>query len=291
MNNYRITLLILLLLPLNALAVQEVVFRKTTMVYENQSKDAAVLTVYEKGERAPLSSKTYGTWRKIVVDIDGTQKVGWVLAEDIKGARIIERSEPFDYEVYHLNKGSIGILGAFNFVSHGGQTIDSEGSYPPNVEVSSLSGGALYFGVYSDLHWKQDFSIHLELLFRKASRSGPGTFIAGSDAEVELDQSFMSLGAMGKWYLAPESNFWYGAGLEIAKLSTSKMIWSVNGGDEFVANEKIESPVLFMLTGGLGLDIHVVRRFFVLPEVRGGLMVSDPLVFVFELRLPVVYTW
>lgn len=292
MINYRI-LFIIFLLPLQAFAVREVVFRKTTMVYEKQSKDANVMTVYEKGERAPISSKSYGIWKKIVVTLDNEQKVGWVLGEDLKGARIIERAEPFEYETYHLNKWSIGILGAFNFMSQGARSITSETTIPPRVDVSSLSGTEIYFGVPVDIHWTQTFTLHLEFLFRKSSRSGTGQFVGGSDAEITLDQSFMSLGGMGKWYLAPESNFWYGAGLEVAKLTESKMTFVTNAtSDPAVSNEGIDFPIFFMLTGGIGLDFHLLKKFFILPEIRAGVLVnSEPIVFTFEVRVPIVYTF
>jgi len=54
-----------------SLAVKEVIFRQQTQVYSKRSENSEVLGVYDRGDTIPISSKTYGAWRKVIVDVSG----------------------------------------------------------------------------------------------------------------------------------------------------------------------------------------------------------------------------
>ncbi len=280
----------LVLVPLDAFAVHEVVFRKQTTVYSKKSKDSDVLTVFEKGEHVPISSKDYGEWRKVVVEIDGKPTAGWIIATDVQDAKLIERTDPFNMDIYHLNKWSIGVLGAFDYSAQGERIVSPVGT--PNVDISSLGGTAFFFGIMSDIQLKENFGVRAEILFRKSARTGSGTFVGGSAANIELDQTYLSGVLLAKWYLDKDSNFWYGAGLELAKLTASTLIYSVNGGSNNVTTDGLTMPFFVLVDAGFGYDVHLSKRFFILPTMQLGVMVNAaPIILSFDVLVPVVYTF
>jgi hypothetical protein len=59
---------------------------------------------------------------------------------------------------------------------------------------------------------------------------------------------------------------------------------SVNEGSEF--------PLFIAVLGGFGLDINITKRIFATPILRGGVIVnSEPMIFTFDIVIPVVYTF
>lgn len=287
-----ITFVVIFILPLHCFAVREIVFRKQTTVYTDKSKDSEVLTVFEKGEHTPISNKSYGDWRKIVVDVDGKPTVGWVLAQDLKDAKLLERKDPFYKDVYHLNKMGFGVLGAFSYAAQGQRTVNpSDGSAP--ADITSMGGTSLFFGALVDYPFSETFVLRGEILFRKMYRTGAGSFQGGSAANIQLDQSYLSGAVTAKFYLDSESNFWYGPGVEVAKLTTNRLVYVVNvTGGEQVTTDGISLPTFILVSGAFGYDIHLTKKFFILPAARLGIMVNaNPIAFVFDVLVPITYSF
>lgn len=283
-----------------SLAVKEVIFRQQTQVYSKRNENSEVLGVYDRGDTIPISKKTYGAWRKVVVDVSGKKKVGWVLSKDIRGARIkdskarqIEEDEK-DGEIGYRRRTGVGIMGNLSYIQQSKGSIAYQTTVQDvSVEYSSMSGANVFVSLFGDFNWSDTMAIRGFFSMRKAKRSGSAGIpdIGGGTGTFTIDQSMIGLGATVKFYDNKNSIFWWGPGLEIAKTTEIKITGS-NDISGNINSTGSEEPMFAILSVSAGYDLNLSGRFFILPEVKFALIPNgDPMAMAFEVLIPIAFTF
>lgn len=292
-----ISVLSALIFSTEAWAAREVIIRKQTYVYAKQNETSEVLGVYDRGDRIPISSKTYGKWKKVIVDVGGKKRVGWVSAISLRGAKIRNTKDLNAEEEdtrgtpRYRSKTGIGIIGNLSYVYQTKGELTSEISgLPSALSYSSLSGANAYISLFADFNLSNTMQLRSYFSMRKAKRSGSASFQGGSGNTI-INQDLMGLGATLKMYSSRNSIFWWGPTIEIAKTTKFDLVGSTNNTINIIADIK-DDPTYALAAVSAGYDFHLNGRFFILPEVRFGLVPNgDPIIATFEILIPIAFTF
>ena len=282
-----------------AYAINEVIFRQQTTVYSKRNENSEVLGVYDRGDAIPISNKTYGRWRKVIVDVSGKKQVGWVMSKDIRGARIRDSSvrkirEEEDTGVMNYRRRTgVGIIGnlSYNYQTKGDVTFDSGGGWV-TAEYSSLSGANIFIGLFGDFNLSPTMAIRGYIAMRNLNRSGSMTVNVpgGGSGNFTIKQDMLALGATLKFYSSEGAIFWWGPGLEVAKTSKISIEGSTNIST--IKGDIRELPTLYIATISAGYDFHLKGRFFILPEFKFGIVPNgDPMMITTEILIPIAFTF
>lgn len=261
---------------LNAATV--LVVKKSITVYKSQSRDSQEILVLEKGDTVPISPKKYGNWKKVLVTGEDGKTSGWVLISDLKGSQITDADDEDDLEVpersrknrkYHGRPG-LNLKIALSYMNQGARTYqDGSGSA---VEISALSGISNFFGVGYDYPFSNKFVLRADLLLRTTAMSGSTNLQGQVKAQpLQLNQQFLGLGLLGKLYSGADSDFWYGAGAEVSKGTGVQLVYNSNSQ---VPVDTSTMPLFVLVQGAVGYDFHLAGDFYLLPEVRAGIVVN-----------------
>lgn len=245
--------------------VQELILREEITVYKNPKSNAATLTTLESGERVPVSTRDYGAWKKIKVEVSGKTQFGWVKTSDIKNSRIRTVDEDVlnkEKGAYHT-RGGIGLFYHFSYVSIGEFKFTSENP-ALDVTVKDLTGASSFFGFHYDYPWSQRKLVRFFFSFREHEVEGDGTFSGSLFNSVEFTQKMMAFGATIKTYKDHKSDFWWGYGLEIAKITEAEV--SRTGTTTEVPDEDLPFYVLPHLA--TGYDFQLSGNFFLLLDSK-----------------------
>ncbi len=281
-------------------AGKEIVFRNQTQVYAQRDKNAEVIGVYERGDSIPISNIKYGQWRKVIAEVDGKRRVGWIFIKDVKGSKVKESREiesardraEGNAPVYHLKNG-VGILGAISYAYQGSGSLKFHTDTPGldlDSNFSAVKGANFYFGFFGDYSLSKTTILRGYLLQRKMNRAGTGQVnVSGApNSSFRIEQDLLSLGAQLKFYSGPKAIFWWGPGVEIGK--TTKMRVDVTTAIDEMHVDTVEKPMFVILTAAAGYDYHISGNFFILPEFRLGIVPNGkPFGAVFEILIPVSY--
>ena len=270
--------------------------------YADKNQNSEVIGVYGKGDSIPISNIKYGPWRKVIAEVNGQKKIGWVYIKDIVGSHIKNSSEIQDAKreregespVYHRKTG-IGLFGALSYVYQKSGTIDfntmNTGGVTLAANYSAVKGNNFFLGLFGDFNLSPKTAMRVYFAQRSMDRSGSATIQNNSATSFRIEQSLMSLGAALKWYSSPSAIFWWGPGLEIGK-TTKMTVHGTTASTGTVDADASKKPTFAMLTLGAGYDYNISGHFFVLPEARFGVVPNgSPFVMVFELMIPVAYTF
>lgn len=273
-------------------SAQELVFRQQTKVYASRNPKADVLTVYERGDRVPVSKENYGPWKKIIAEANGKKQIGWVMLRDLKGARIRKVDEekvttPSGVRkklqpVYRKNTG-VGFAGNLSYYKQGSGEEDLQNG--SRMNYSGLDGTAVYLSVFGDFELTSTLNLRGYIALRDVGRSGNATYPPGTDSRsTNLDQTGFALGSTLKFYSNSDSNKWWGPGIEIMQVSKSDVTaTSVTTGYK-------DDPLYVFAHLAAGYDFHLFNSIFILPEVRLGAAVNgSPFILNFEILIPFAY--
>lgn len=280
-------------------AVKEVIFRQQTQIYLKRNTNSEVLGVYDRGDTIPISKKVYGRWRKVIVDVDGKKKVGWVPTKDIRGARIIDskireiKKEEKDGIPNYRSRNGFGIIGNLSYVyqSKGDLSFVTGGSaIPIDLSYSSLSGANVFVSLFGDFNLSDTMALRGYFAIRNMKRSGSAT-TQGGNGNFTLTHNLMAIGTTLKFYGSKKAALWWGPGLELAKTTEISLKGSTNLGSN-IYGEISKEPFFILTTISAGYDMNLSGRFFILPEVKFGLVPNgDPLAFTFEILIPIAFTF
>lgn len=293
---HRAIFLCLVVMTFQAQAALELIFRTQTRVYGKRNARADVVTVYERGDRVPISRETYGAWKKIVAEVDGKKQIGWVLVRDIKGARIQEKDDEKVITesgerkrlapVYRRKTGA-GFAGVLSYYKQGGGEADLNNVSAPQLKFSGFDGTAVYFSGFADWVVGSTTNLRTFLSLRNLERSGTGTYPPDTTSRtVNLKQTGLSVGATLKLYSNPNGISWWGGGFEVVKASKNDVTSS-----NISASYKDE-PFIFFANASLGYDINIYKNIYILPEFRLGVGINgDPLIINAEVLIPVGFSF
>jgi len=240
---------------------QDLIAHKDINVYASRAKGAEVLSLLEKGDRVPISTRNYGRWSKIRIQIDQVKKYGWVRNSDIKGAKIRSVDRAGGDRAYHRRKG-LGVLTNFSYVSLGEEEYRDAGGQTLNID--NLSGANTFFGFYFDYPISTAKQLHIYLAFREHDLSGETKFNANQNLlDIDVEQTYLSLGLSLKNYKNQQAKFWWSYGIEFAQ--TTDMKYTISN-----AQAKIEDdlPLHILLPLGFGYDYQVSDNLYFIPNIK-----------------------
>ncbi len=269
--------------------VQELVLRQDVIVYKKPKAKADVLTNLEAGERVPVSTRDYGAWKKIKVDAGGKTQFGWIKNSDIKNSRIriVENSNSGSGGAYHTKRG-IGIFYHFSYVNIGEFKFTAEAVTPIDVSIKDLKGSSSFIGLHYDHPWTDKKMIRLFLSLREHELEGDATFSGSIANTAEFNQKMLAFGATLKNYDSAKDNFWWGYGLEVAKLTEATVTYNSTVTD--VPDEDLPFYVLPHLA--TGYDFTISQNFYVLLDAKLHLILnSDGLSYALDTGVSLTYAF
>jgi hypothetical protein len=290
-----IVFIALVFASLPSLAVKEITFQKQTRVFARKNMSSEVIGVFGNGDTIPFSDKVYGPWRKVIVDVSGKKKVGWILAKDTHGAKIRESKHKIGEESKIPNyrkKTGVGLIGNLSYVNQmkGDMTFDNGGT-PVKASYSSLTGANVFLSVFGDFNYSKTVAVRGYFSMRNMKRAGKLT-ASGNSGNFTVTHDLMALGTTVKFYSSPSAIFWWGPGLEIAKTTKFSVSGSTNFSPAAIQGDVNESPVYALVTLSAGYDFSLSGNFFVLPEVKFGIVPNgSPMAMTMEILIPLAYTF
>lgn len=275
-------------------SAQELVFRQQTQVYSKANIKSDPLTVYERGDRVPVSKENYGAWKKIIVEVDGKKQIGWVLVRDLKGARIQEKDEEKvatpsgkrkKLDPVYRKKIGVGVAGVLSYYKQGSGSVDLNNTESTSLNFSDLDGTGVYFSIFGDMPLTSKMNLRGYFSLRSLERSGTGTFPPNTvNRSVNIDQTSLSVGSTLKFYSHTDGNSWWGPGLELAMTDKS----DVTASSQTTTFK--DDPLYIFVHLAAGYDIRFFSNVFILPEFRIGAAVNgDPLIINAEILIPFAY--
>lgn len=266
-----------------AWAGQDLLVRKELDVYAEKSTESQILRTLEKGDRVPLSPKKYGVWRKVLLRSPDRNTVGWIQASDMAGSITIEsegaagpRSSKARRTSF-IDRSFIGLSIVSSLAKQGARAIPRQDGTSENV--SALEGVSTFPMLFFDgsLGSTLGFRIYGGL----RSMLTTGTLTTGGSTPLEVSQSFYSGGALIRIYSNPQSAFWYGGGVEVAKAYRAKVIYSKSTEVDIPA---VDLPIYVIGRGGVGYHVSVGSTFVVnLEAFLNVIPNSKPVIYAGEL--------
>jgi hypothetical protein len=271
-----------------AIAGKDLFVRKEIEVYAKRDRDSEIIMILEAGDKVPISPKSYGKWRKVLVKVRGKSKVGYVRKKAIRGSKIRTRLKKKKSlpSVYHTSAGA-------GLTVHLSYLMQSERDYSDSAgeaHIGEMSGMGTFFGLFGDFPMSETMVLRTQLLMRTNSMTGGASAGSGTNEEtVELTQSFFSIGGLLKFYSNRDSNFWFGAGAEFAKGRDVSLVYGDNQPVD-VPDEGV--PNFFVLQGGFGFDTHIAGNFYLLPEIMLTIVAnSSPMMYGGEFNIGTAITF
>lgn len=277
-------------------ASQELLVRKPVDVYSEAKSSSEVIVTLEAGERVPISGKEFGRFRKVLVQVGGKKRVGYVLKSRLEGSRIRDRKggkagQAKKADAYHRRFAiALPVSLSYTRQSYTGENniVTADGS---KYTLSALSGTSTFFGVGADIPMSEQLAVRAELLFRSIEGTGSLKASGGSGNPQEVQRSMKALGvsALGKYYFDAGGDFWVGAGLEVAKVNNVAIVFA--NRDNLKVNES-DYPTFLIVKAGLGYDTALTDDIFLIPDFRVLYFTNaNPTIFGAELTLSAAFAF
>ncbi|MCB0349335.1 MAG: hypothetical protein KDD37_10905 [Bdellovibrionales bacterium] len=278
-----------LLCPPNLQAeVQELVIRQDVTVYKKPKANADVLTNLESGDRVPVSTRDYGAWKKIKVEVGGRTQFGWVKESDVKESRVrVVESSNNRSGAYHTKRG-VGVFYHFSYVNIGEFDFTSDTTPSLDVNVKDLSGTSSFIGLHYDHPWNDKKMIRFYFSLREHDLEGDATFSGSIANSAEFSQKMLAFGATLRNYDSSKDNFWWGYGLEIAKITDATVTY--NATDTEVPDEDLPFYVLPHLAAGY--DFMMTQSLYLLLDAKLHLILNaDGLSYAVDTGVSITYAF
>lgn len=262
----QLAILLILFLASGVYGAEELLVRDSVPVYSEPNKNSSVMVTLERGDKVPISPREYGRFRKVLVEVGGKKRPGYVLKSTLEGSRIRSRqgsAEKDAPKLYHRRLGAGLMVVPISYASQGAWKFDSgDGAM---TEISQMKGYSNYFGVSLDFPMDSAFVLRAELVFRSINQTGTTKPLGGSSKAVQRKMSFFGAGATAKYYLDRSGDFWVGGGAELARANQISLVYA---DTEKVPVEESSFPTYFILKGAVGQDYQVFGDFYINPEAR-----------------------
>jgi len=197
----------------------------------------------------------------------GMSRISWLLAIVIVLRASVVFAAEDSQNIYHHGNG-VGLMVLYSFMSQGQRQFeDKQGGSP--VQIGTLAGTTIFAGVFIDYSLRPNITLRVNTLLRTTDLKGSTLVSSGSEVQsLRLQQSFFSFGGSIKYYPSSEKSFWYGAGVELAR---GRSVNLVMGGDQANLDPGL-FPTFVIYQLEIGYDFHIAGKFFILPEIRGGVV-------------------
>lgn len=281
-----LALWVLFVLPAMALAeVQEFIANGRVPIYSEPSTKSEVMIELERGDRVPISNRTFGSFKRVLIRIDGEKKIGYLSLKYLKETSLAEGSERNASHVFHRRVG-VGLYLGLSYLSQDAREIKDQSGGSP-IKVSKLSGSTTYLGLSLDIPVASQFSLKLIGNLRRANLTGTTQITSNNTQTVRLNQDMIGGGAFGKFYFSKNGDFWMGGGFEVAKATNVSLVYADNTN---VPISQTDYPVYFFTQAAMGMDFNVSGNFYLLPEIRAGAAANaQPIITSLEIILGASY--
>lgn len=248
-------------------------------VYAKPHKGRPVLTL-QAGQSVQVSNKRYGNGRflRVIISYKGKERGGYVAIKSIRLSKIQLPEKQIEYRkvstkteesVEDLRGAAYGLLfGAQIFQQKAGQ-LESGGVV---FDFGKLSGKSFPAAVFLDFPMSSNSNLKTFLSYRKLDIDGDVAVEGGTSTPFVKEQTMVSLGVLGRFYLSPTSRFWYGIGWEGAKVLSS--VTTVEGADP-EEKETDEIPLKIIAALSFGYDISLAREWQLVPELSASYVFND----------------
>jgi hypothetical protein len=275
----------------------EVLSLKSFPIYKTQElKKSQRLKILQPGQRALISPKKYGEWRKLLITSeDGSLVKGWAHIRHLRGRtqlRKIQSPEPGSIldgiesqlqqeppEPEKKYSQSVALGGSFHtsYLSWGKRSFtlsdDTEWS------VSEVTSTTFWPSLFLDLTMGSRSAMRLYLGYRTAKFEGESTtdFPIGTK-QTSFIHTFLAMGLVYKWY-RPNRLTWWGLGAEFAQGQELKIAY--DNTEIPLGDEDLPLFILLFLSGGY--DFRITETLYLLPELRIGTVYNqDPKIYFAE---------
>jgi hypothetical protein len=270
-----------------ALAVEKITIPNDNVkVYSNPSVTSPVLTILKKGRVVTAGVNPGGGFKKVLVtDVSGKKVIGYVTLMDLKAPIFAVTPDPKDQKIKKgkLRPNGLGLRGHYALGVEIGlnyqrqstsQVSDSAGD---SASVSGLSATDFIIGINFSIPVKPTFSLETDLLYKPIGLTGNGTAANSTSlSNISDRQNFAGLSETAKFYSAPNSDWWYGPGVEIDYgISGSLQVGTAN---VYQFNSS-DLKTLYGIYFSTGYDFMSKNNFYITPAFRlGAYLNGSPLI-------------
>ncbi|MCB0364767.1 MAG: hypothetical protein H6624_04690 [Bdellovibrionaceae bacterium] len=275
-----------------AWAILDLYVQDDLPVYEEPEKGARQVSRLTRGDRVVISSKIYGAYRKVLVTYGGKRRGGYVRISQLRRSYIKSREDvELEGKRIYSQDYALGLSLIGSYMRQGARSFST--SSADQYDISAFASTTFFFSLFADIPWSKTMMLRPYLTFRSTKFKGEaelvGSINALRPAQVTLEQSFLGLGLMAKFYGVSTDSFWYGGGIELGNGTKSELViddgipLKVDGDDK---------PFFALLYGAIGWDIPAPGAMWLVPDIRLGVVPNnDPMIMYFEVYLSGAYSF
>jgi hypothetical protein len=265
---------------------------EVTPVYERPSKESRLLGRFRAGIRVVVAAQEEAGWRQVYFLDRGRKRRGWIQEEDLAGAFPDLPKTQGKFSARYKDRGGLGLSLVTSYVNQKDRSLalsDEISVY----DISSLSGFSYWLSLFYDWPMSSKWGLRLYGTYRRLRYEGEARLQAvgggsSSTDNLEIEQSFMGLGATMKYYFSGGANWWGGFGLEASR----NISLDISAGGEKVPVEDEDKPFFFFPYLSAGWDKPLKGNFYFVPEAKLGVVTSlKPTAYLAEIHWAFSYHW
>lgn len=241
-------------------------------VYAKPRSDSRVLTTLKAGSKMQVSDSSTDGFRKVRV---GGGQNGYISDDDLAPIEPLEplalKSRPY----------ILGLYGATASLSQGSKSFMTTDQV--QYQTAGYSGSAPGGGFFIEHRYADSKAYRIFLGYEMLRFTGQATEVGIPIAplQVNLNESFITIGGDWKYYPLVKWDFWLGIGAEYARGLTVQL--QLNGVSDPTSEEDLAN--LFFGMASTGWDFHF-GEWFLSPSVRvGDAPFARPSIFMYEISL------
>lgn len=225
----------------------------------------------EPGETVVVSPRIYDGFRKVLVNIRGRRRSGYIPTRKIRRSIIRERGAQAQSqwgEAYN-DEIAVGVATVYSYLRQG-ESGFQESDGLTNWLFSELTSTTLFFSLFVDLPFDDTLGFRVYLAQRTTEFSGTARQESVSptptQGPIKREQTLLALGAVAKIYPQFASRWWWGGGMELAKGTSVNL--SLNGID--IETTEQDLPFFLSFFGSVGGEFPVFKSVYLTPDIRVG---------------------
>ena len=235
-------------------------------VYKSHSSHSQVIRVLKSGDSVEINKKSSRGWRRVLYFYDGKPQSGYIRNRDIDLSYIEKVHDTYEIRrPSYMTRTGFGLAGVYSqFVQPPFSQTLSEVNYEFSEFLSQNVDAEIHFDFNVNPHW----AFRLGLMSRHNTYRGTAQQTNLNTDKVTTKRDQQLFGGKGdfKYYFGYRGSIYGGFGAELSKTTRLKLTY---GSDPLQADSK-DSPVLVIVTLGLGADIHLYSNFFLNIEASYG---------------------
>jgi hypothetical protein len=280
-------------------------------VYSQPNTNSEVITTLFKGDHVPVSKKEIPLFKKVLITDGSNKKVGYIRNADLfpRGApgaavRGVPRGSakgPFRNQVGSRNfrklnrnmhkRYALGLSAGVNYQYQNSRTYsDASGA---NVAIGTLSGANFELAGFFDIPFSYNFKLHSYFALKTVNVTGTATYQLGTVPALPestiLNETFLTVGALGEIYPSSRSNWWWGLGLQIDHGMNGSLTF---GSFPPTTLQGSDLPNFVLGQVAIGYDFNLGGNIFLIPAFKlGGVLNALPIIFEGDFLLDFAYAF